>query len=65
MAGPSGALWFTEDKGNAIGCITTDGEIVEFPIPTEGASPEGIALGPDGNLWFTEQVGDKIGRITP
>lgn len=65
MAAPSGALWFTEDKGNNIGCITTAGEIVEFPVPTKDSSPDGIALGPDGNIWFAEQVGDKIGRINP
>jgi virginiamycin B lyase len=65
VAAPSGALWFTEDKANSIGCITTTGEIIEFPIPTPSSSPDGIALGPDGNLWFAEQVGNKIGRINP
>src|SRR5262245_24265924 len=39
--------------------------IKEFPVPTPGSLPHGIAVGPDGNLWFTERAGDKIGRITP
>ena len=37
----------------------------EFPIPTAGSMPDGIALGLDGNLWFTEFAGNKIGMITP
>ena len=37
-----------------IGRITTAGVITEFPIPTAGSGPVGIAAGPDGNLWFTE-----------
>jgi streptogramin lyase len=41
------------------------GTITEFPVPTSGSAPEGIAAGPDGNLWFSEQSGNKIGRITP
>jgi streptogramin lyase len=38
--------------------------IVEYPVPTAGSQPQGIALGPDGALWFTESNGNKIGRIT-
>jgi streptogramin lyase len=61
--GPDGALWFTEDRGNKIGRITTAGSITEFPIPTAGSSSALITPGLDGALWFTEEVG-KIGRIT-
>lgn len=38
--------------------------ITEFPIPTAGSDPWGIATGPDGAVWFTEFRGNKIGRIT-
>lgn len=31
--GPDGSLWFTEKTGNKIGRITTEGVIVEFPVP--------------------------------
>jgi virginiamycin B lyase len=66
VAGPDGNLGFTENDpvSNAIGRITTDGQIAEFEIPTFGGSPFGITVGPDGNLWFAENFTDKIGRIT-
>jgi streptogramin lyase len=65
VAGPDGALWFTEGAGNRIGRVGLDGAITEFPIPTVNSSPDEIALGPDGNLWFAEVLGNRIGRITP
>ena len=36
---------------------------LEFPIPTGGADPEGIACGPDGAYWFVEYAQGKIGRV--
>ena len=44
-AGPDGNLWFTEHGKNKIGRITPAGVFTEFPIPTAGASPEGITAG--------------------
>ena len=44
--------------------MTTAGAIYEYPIPTAGSGPTGIAAGADGNLWFTEGSANKIGRIT-
>jgi len=38
--------------------------INEYPVPTPGSGPNGIAPGPDGALWFTESYGNKVGRIT-
>lgn len=72
-SGPDGNIWFTENLGNNIGVMTTDGVMVaEYPIPTPNSGPAGIALGPDGNMWFTEGFnkdtntgGNNIGRITP
>jgi virginiamycin B lyase len=40
------------------------GDVVEWPTPTLGASPLGIAPGPDGALWFVERGADRIGRVT-
>jgi virginiamycin B lyase len=67
--GPDGALWFTDNA--AIGRITTEGTIQQFPLTTPGATPENITSGPDGTLWFTQQVTDanddstwSVGRIT-
>ena len=64
VAGPDGALWFTEARGDKIGRITTTGDVTEYPIPTAGAFAADITVGPDGALWFTESSGNKIGRIT-
>jgi hypothetical protein len=63
-AGPDGALWFTDSYANAIGRITTSGEITEYPTPTADSTPYGITAGPDGALWFAENSANKIGRIT-
>ncbi len=74
-SGPDGALWFTTGNiaaggagctgDNAIGRITTAGNITEF---TAGISPcavaTGIVTGPDNNLWFTEFNANRIANIT-
>jgi streptogramin lyase len=67
--GPDGNLWFTEMRGDhsKIGCITSGGEITEYPLPGAGTDagtniPANVTVGPDGNLWFTEM--GSIGRIT-
>jgi virginiamycin B lyase len=87
--GPGGNVWFTQyawysptaplpDPATigppAIGRITPDGTMSEFPLPTTegnrigdplaGAVPSGITAGPDGAMWFTESGADQIGRIT-
>ncbi len=66
--GPDGALWFIETGAGQIGRITVDGEVTEYPIPTEDAidnSQGFVALGPDGAIWFNEDLTNKLGRITP
>jgi virginiamycin B lyase len=74
-AGPDGNLWFTENVGlavrsgggaaapeqGAIGRITPEGEISEFPV-TELQLLGDISSGPDHRLWFTAAGG--IGRIS-
>jgi formylglycine-generating enzyme required for sulfatase activity/streptogramin lyase len=43
---------------------TPEPELVrQFPLPTVGAQPLGIAAGPDGAMWFTERNANRIGRI--
>jgi streptogramin lyase len=64
VAGPDGALWFTESAGNRIGRITTAGALTEYAVPTPASEPTGIAAGADGALWFTERAGNRIARIT-
>ena len=43
--------------------MTPSGTATEFPIPTSGSAPSGIAPGPDGNLWYAELAPDKIGQV--
>jgi virginiamycin B lyase len=61
VAGPDGALWFTERAGYRIGRITTDGELSEFPL-RPGLAPVGIVAGPDEALWFATDK--RVGRVT-
>jgi virginiamycin B lyase len=62
-AGPDGALWFTEQRGDKVGRITTAGEVTEFPLAA-GALPGPIVAGADGALWFSERNTDTIARMT-
>lgn len=62
--GPDGNLWFTDGNLNQIGRMTTGGEVVVFPIPTQDSFPSGIAAGWDGNLYFTEAGAGRVARIT-
>jgi virginiamycin B lyase len=63
VAGPGGAMWFTEFYGDFIGRIAMDGTITTFPVP--GGDAEGITIGGDGNIWFTEPGAQTIARMTP
>ncbi len=72
-AGSGNTLWFTVGTLRkviapfpsgcpdyaAIGRITTDGAVTEFPLPSQA---QGIAPGPDGSLWFGQP--GAIGKIT-
>lgn len=65
--GPDGALWFTEYYGNAIGRITTGGQLRDFPLPAasgaSSSSPEGITAGMVEAHWFTDSGGHQLGWI--
>ncbi len=70
VAGPEGDIWFTDDGHNTlgedlVGRVTPSGEVKEFPIPTAGSDPLGIAVSTEGVIWFTENGVNKIGRISP
>jgi streptogramin lyase len=55
-----GNLWFVEQSGNKLGKITPGGTITEYPLPTAGASPTGIASSAYGVLAITEPGVNKI-----
>jgi virginiamycin B lyase len=74
--GPDGALWFTENDGQALGRITTSGTITQVPLPpfshtdpiagliSEDSHPFGITTGPDGALWYADSSSADLGRVT-
>jgi poly(3-hydroxybutyrate) depolymerase/sugar lactone lactonase YvrE len=64
VAGPDGAMWFTEFHADRIGRISPSGKITEYRVPTAGAGPYQIAAGPGGTVWFTEYYTARIGRVT-
>ena len=53
IAGPDGALWFSEDA-QMIGRITTAGVYTEYPLdhPTDTAC---LAAGANGKVWIAEE----------
>lgn len=64
--GGDGNLWFDEAKGDAIGRITTSGNISEYRDGlTHSAHVADLSAGSEGNVWFTENAVSQVGRITP
>lgn len=62
--GSDGNRWYTGFMNPAIGFVTLDGEITDFPLPGQ---PWDLVEGPDGNIWFTYrgngQAPPVIGRL--
>ncbi|HEY1682716.1 MAG TPA: hypothetical protein VGF98_13810 [Candidatus Tumulicola sp.] len=64
VAGPDGALWFTDPGNDVIGRITTDGTYTLQQVTGTEVDP-GITAGPGNDLWFTQGIQEGgIGRIT-
>jgi VCBS repeat-containing protein len=64
VAGPNGDLFFTEFSSGAIGDMSTSGTVVgEYPSPTSGSLPSGIAIGPDHHVWASEDITDLAARL--
>ena len=70
-AGRDGKLWFTASQSSPLGVsstfvgrVTLDGQITEFPLPTQGyVQPRGITADGQGNLWVGGESG-TIFRVT-
>lgn len=62
VAGPDGAMWFTNYLGSSIGRITAAGAVTTYTDPRI-RYPAGITVGRDGALWFTDDSG-AVGRVT-
>ena len=65
-SGPDGNIWFTESNASAIGRITPEGTITEYPEGTaKGTQASAITSGPNGNVWFTETGAPAVAEIAP
>ncbi len=61
-----GMIWFTERNGTIGEIDPSTGSLVgQYPLPSAGSEPEGIAVGPDGALWFAESGAHQVGRLDP
>jgi virginiamycin B lyase len=60
--GPSGTLWVSLNRANALARISHDARVTTHPLPTPGAGPVGLAAGQDA-VWFTDITAGRIGRI--
>lgn len=68
VAGPDGNLWFTYGAGSpkaGVGCLTPAGASAQYPAPSPGSNPDGVAVGTDGAIWFAELTNGKIARLYP
>lgn len=67
VAGPDGALWFNERNAFAVGRITTDGAVAEFPVQRAVYSHNGdgptTIVSSGGALWTLANVGSTIDQI--
>ena len=58
-AAADGSLWFS--GWNTVGRVTTEGQVSEFPVSTNG---EGlVASGPDGDAWLISSVYEFLARL--
>lgn len=64
--GPDGALWLTLSEADAIGRITTAGEVRAFPVatgskpfgmPAPSSEPYGLTIGTDGAVYAALESG--------
>lgn len=62
VAGPDGALWFTEWASSRLGRMTVDGAVTGSALP--GAEPHGLTVAPDGSIWVAMESGALV-RVRP
>jgi|RhiMethySRZTD1v2_1073278.scaffolds.fasta_scaffold06563_9 streptogramin lyase len=62
VAGPDGALWFTEAP-RGIGRITTDGAWSEYLADIAG-NYVALAFALDGSIWVTDYQNNRVGRMS-
>lgn len=60
---PNGPVWYTEQRGGALGKLDpTTGKVELIPLGS-GSSPHGVIVGPDGAAWITDSGLNAIVRV--
>jgi virginiamycin B lyase len=59
--GADNSYWVSDLQGNALDCVTNEGTIVSYALPTDNTEVEGITTGSDGEIWFA--ASNTIGHI--
>jgi virginiamycin B lyase len=58
-------LWFTLNKGNAIGHVRGGDAAIAFTeLPSIRSGPVGIAVAEDGAVWVAEILADALARVS-
>lgn len=62
---PDGSVWFTCQRGGALGTLDPASGAFKLVDLGKGASPHGVVIGPDGAPWVTEGGQNAIARVDP
>ena len=65
VAGPDGAMWFTDPGDEAIGRVTPSGEVTEFPVISKTPATPDLIVSYGGELWFSEGGAAALGSVNP
>jgi virginiamycin B lyase len=62
---PDGTVWYTAQRGGALGRLDPKtGEVERVPLG-QGSAPHGVIVGPDGAAWVTDSGLNAIVRVDP
>jgi len=62
---PDGTVWYTAQRGGALGRLDpATGEVEEAALGA-GSAPHGVIVGPDGAPWVTDSGRNAIIRVDP
>ena len=64
-----GDVWYTEPYVNKIGELTTSGQQINYPFPSQltrvpDSGPFGLAMSSNETFWFTDTIADSIGSLS-
>lgn len=61
-----GRAWFPMPMSNSLGMFDpSTNTFNQWPVPTAGSGPWGVAVDSNGIVWFTEHYVNKIGSFNP